>query len=831
MRTLALAVTAGAVISVGCRDQQPVQPAASAGPAYLISDGAHNGNARVFFLPPLAPDPSALFHAGTFNTKLAPVVEVCILTGDPSSGSPVDCMTSGGTPVLVFGPAPMALDATQLQYARTWDTKCRTRLHPSEFYRILVRGAPGGTTLGFLDVEPVDHGIKNLRTREVVQFQDGRTLPINVRIEDGAFGSTNRDHVEQVVGDVATTVTTNTGFAGASFPDNWLPQAARDAGINQVVLIIERIPVGPGTNEPTCLQSGLMEREGCYRFRTDPDLHDFGPFSQLVTAGVCFESPDLIGNPDGPPLGLHRRVEVEGAPAGPTIDLAEVAATFLTCATFGPTPPSIGTKNSGSVLDLARLGWHALVRGIGRLVTPDALHAVDLGAGGSTDGFSRIGWARHVTMTKVAGTDGNSAIAGTTLTPDPAVCLTLTHHGVSSPLGNEPVTFTVMTGAGTVGGGGLNAVTVNTDVGTGCAHAPWVLGTTPGPNTLTAAARASGSPVTYTATGTGRVTGKLYVANFVGNSITVYAAGANGPATPTATTAGGRTGLNFPAAGALHGTGKIYVTNFVGNSITVYAAGASGNATPTATIAGGNTGLVNPAGITLDGAGNIYVANDGGSSIMVYAAGASGNVTPMATIAGGNTGLSFPYGIAVDGAGNIYVSNANVFPLGSITVYGAGASGDVTPTATISGSNTGLNTPALITVVPSGPPGIPLSSQERIFTFDLTSHIPAPPYDAVSWAVTFSMGDPVSGTDVLLTNVYGAANGTQLLQTRNDTQLITAGGTMYGPLTTANPIFNPMLDGIFSFGLVMTSGAAVVTEFKVCGVIFVPFQQTCTSIP
>jgi len=780
MRTLALAVTVSAVISVGCRDQQPVQPTASAGPAYLISDGAHNGNAHFFFLQPLAPDPSALFHAGTFNSKLSPVVEVCILTGDPSSGSAVDCMTSGGAPVLVFGPAPMALDATHQQYARNWDTKSPTLLDPSKFYRILVRGAPRGTALGFLDVDPVDRGMKNLRTGDVVQFQDGRTLPINLRIEDGAFGSTNPDHVERVVRDVATTVTTNTGFAGASFPDNWLPQAARNAGINQVVLIVERIPVGPGTNDPTCLQSGLMEREGCYRFRTDPDLHDFGPFSQLVTAGVCVESPNLIGNPNAPPFELHRRVEVEGAPAGPTIDLAEVAAPFLTCANFGPTPPSIGTINSGSVLDLASVGWHALVRGIGRLVTPDALHAFDLGAGGSTDGFSRIGWARHVTMTKVGGTDGDSAIAGTAVTPDPAVCLTLTHHGVSSPLGNEPVTFTVMTGAGTVGGGGLNAVTVNTAVGTGCAHAPWVLGTTPGPNTLTAAARASGSPVTYTATGTGRVTGKLYVANYFGSSITVYAAGASGNATPTATIAGGNTGLNGPGGIALDGAGNIYVTNFLGNSITVYAAGASGNATPTATIAGGNTGWVNPAGITLDGAGNIYVANDGGNSITVHAAGSSGNVTPMATIAGGNTGLNNPYGIAVDG---------------------------------------------------SGPTGIPLSSQERIFTFDLTSHIPAPPYDAITWGVTFSVGDPVSGTDVLLTNIYGAANGTQLLQNRNDTQLITAGGTMYGPLQTANPIFNPMLDGIFSFGLVMTSGTAVVTEFKVCGVIFAPFQQTCTSIP
>src|SRR6266581_3396605 len=704
MRTLAVAATVSAVISVGCRDQQPVQPLASAGPAYLISHGAHNGNAHVFFLPPLAPDPGALFHAGTFNAKLSPVVEVCILTGDPSSGSAVDCMMSGGTPVLVFGPAPMALDLANEQYTGNWDTKSPTLLDPTKFYRILVRGAPRGTALGFLDVDPVDRGMKNLRTGDVVQFQHGRTLPIKLRIEDGACGSTNPDHVEQVVRDVATTVTTNTGFAGASFPDNWLPQAARNAGIDQVVLIVERIPVGRGTNDPTCLQSGLMEREGCYRFRTDPDLHDFGPFSQLVTAGVCVESPNLIGNPNAPPFELHRRVEVEGAPAGPTIDLAEVAAPFLTCANFGPTPPSIGTIKSGSVLDLASAGWHALVRGIGRLVTPDALHAFDLGAGGSTDGFSRIGWARHVTMTKVAGTDGNSAIAGTTLTPDPAVCLTVTPDGATRTLGNEPVTFTVMTGAGTVGGGGLNAVTVNTDVGTGCAHAPWVLGTTPGPNTLTAAALASGSPVTYTATATGRVTGQpLYVANAGSISITVYAAGASGNATPTATIAGGNTGLIFPFGIARDGAGNIYVANEFSSPsggfgiITVYAAGASGNATPTATIAGSNTGLngpFGPYGIALDGGGNIYVTSPSLNSIMVYAAGASGNATPTATIAGGNTGLSFPTGIAFDGGGNIYVTSPHV---NSITVYAAGASGNATPTTTITGGNTGLRGPQQIT--------------------------------------------------------------------------------------------------------------------------------------
>src|SRR5204863_220131 len=448
MQRLALVVTAIAVLTVGCKDQRILQPPASQGPAYMISDGAHSGNHFFFFLPPLAPDPSALFHAGTFQPALSPVVEVCTLTGDPSRGAPVDCLTSGGNPVLVFGPAPMALDATNERYTLNWDTKSPTRLDPNKFYRILVRGAPRGRALGFLDVDPVDQGLKNLRTGEVVPFQNGRTLPIKVRIEDGAFGSTNPDHVERVVGNVATTVTTNTGFGGASFPDNWLPQGALAAGITQVVLIIERIPVGPGTNDPTCLQSGLMEREGCYRFRTDPDLHDFGPFSQLVTAGVCFEAPELIGNTNGPPLELHRRVEVEGAPSGPTIELAEAPATFLTCARFGPTSPPIGTITSGRVLDVARAGWHALVRG---------------------------------------------------------------------------------------------------------------------------------GPLTFTATATGSVAGKpLYVVNEVGNSITVYAAGASGNATLTAPIAGGNTGLNDLWNIALDGAGNIYVNNLGGNSITVYAAGANG---------------------------------------------------------------------------------------------------------------------------------------------------------------------------------------------------------------------------------------------------------------
>src|SRR3989454_71575 len=237
-------------------------------------------------------------------------------------------LEGGGLGVLIWGPATMALDLTNEQYTRNWDTKSPP-LDAAMFYRITVRGAPRGKALGFLDVDPVDQGIKTLRTGDVVQFQDGRTLPIKVRIQEGAFGSTNPDHVEQVVTNHITSptgtldVTTTTGFAGARFSDGWLPQGAVDAGIDQVVVTIERVPVHDATRATTCLQSGLLELEGCYRFRTDPDLHQFGPFRVNVIEGVCFELPIHTQAP----FQLHRRAEdAEGNPTGPTVALEDADA-------------------------------------------------------------------------------------------------------------------------------------------------------------------------------------------------------------------------------------------------------------------------------------------------------------------------------------------------------------------------------------------------------------------------------------------------------------------------------------------------------------------------
>lgn len=127
----------------------------------------------------------------------------------------------------------------------------------------------------------------------------------------------------------------------------------------------------------------------------------------------------------------------------------------------------------------------------------------------------------------------------------------------------------------------------------------------------------------------------------------------------------------------------VYVTNT--NSVTVYATGIAGsNLRPIQTISGSLTELDGPYGLTVDANRNIYVDNPAGALITVYAAGASGNVPPIATLSGHY--IAVPEAVRVDAAGNIYVLNYD-----SISEYAPGASGDVVPVRTIEGKRTGLS--------------------------------------------------------------------------------------------------------------------------------------------
>jgi len=216
--------------------------------------------------------------------------------------------------------------------------------------------------------------------------------------------------------------------------------------------------------------------------------------------------------------------------------------------------------------------------------------------------------------------------------------------------------------------------------------------------------------------------GKIYVANgnadrHVSNSVTIYAPGSNAATAPVASIGWNYSGtdkadINGPFAVAVDKQGKIYVANqtdgynFDG-SITVYSAGSTGNVAPIAKISGtkteDKTGLKTPNGLAVDAANKLYVLNEFGEqagSITIYSAGASGNIPPEGTIAGGHTKLQSPAGMALDASGNIYVTNDG--GANSVTIYAAGSKGDVAPKATIAGSKTGLATPRGIAIDSKG---------------------------------------------------------------------------------------------------------------------------------
>ncbi|MBV8602562.1 MAG: hypothetical protein JO359_13440 [Candidatus Eremiobacteraeota bacterium] len=186
-------------------------------------------------------------------------------------------------------------------------------------------------------------------------------------------------------------------------------------------------------------------------------------------------------------------------------------------------------------------------------------------------------------------------------------------------------------------------------------------------------------------------------ANATNPSIAVFAPGSSGNVAPIRRIAGSATGLVEPYAFAFDASGNLYVSNFPQNSaypVEIFAPNANGNVAPIATIAGSNTGLSNGArGIAFDSSGNLFVAtvdSNLNGIIEVFAPGATGNVAPLYTISGSNTLLSRPKGIAFDNAGELCVANIVVGPnTFNITFYAPGASGNATPVRTITGQEAG----------------------------------------------------------------------------------------------------------------------------------------------
>lgn len=158
-------------------------------PEFAISDAVHEGGTPGFyFLPPMVAQPA---FSGTFDGDIAtlnPVIAICDLTND------VNCGTSSAT-LIVFtttSTPAITVDLTTPQYQVNWNTQAAGFLAGHTYRAHATAGASGARReLGFADVllTTTPGQAKSLQTGDILVLQDGRTLPIHLRIESGISGS------------------------------------------------------------------------------------------------------------------------------------------------------------------------------------------------------------------------------------------------------------------------------------------------------------------------------------------------------------------------------------------------------------------------------------------------------------------------------------------------------------------------------------------------------------------------------------------------------------------------------------------------------------------
>ena len=300
------------LLVVACVDSV-TDPLTTSSPASRgMSDAIHgDGNPHFFWLPPMAPQPSARL-LGRFEHLASPrVVVVCQATNQEVP----DC--DGVTPIVsTVTPGLMAefdLASGLLLEEDHFKVELSTRAFGLSVssddgafyttYRILVYTDPlsdfgGPFVLGHADFRVGETGeaAAGLTSADVMGVVSGRTLPVRFRIDQGAYAHALGVNLAQGVGDPddgelcqencsvtlidpdETTVASLDDEAGLTvtaiqFQPGDLPETA-------VLVIDERITDGDDAN---CATGVLVDKRYCYRYRIIPDVE----FNNDVRFGIC----------------------------------------------------------------------------------------------------------------------------------------------------------------------------------------------------------------------------------------------------------------------------------------------------------------------------------------------------------------------------------------------------------------------------------------------------------------------------------------------------------------------------------------------------------------
>jgi hypothetical protein len=201
----------------------------------------------------------------------------------------------------------------------------------------------------------------------------------------------------------------------------------------------------------------------------------------------------------------------------------------------------------------------------------------------------------------------------------------------------------------------------------------------------------SGCPTTPAGDGSGVVQGDrkgIYVTNFGGTSVTVYALDAAGDAAPIRAIVGPSTGIGGPLGIAKDSKGYLYIANRSVGTVTIYPLTADGDSAPTSMLTDPDMG--SPEGLVIANTDEVFVGNcpslgglGGATGVFHFPANTTSSDYKLA---GPNTGITLPVSLALDEARDLLVANAFG---GTVALFSPGQSGDQFPVRTFSpGGNT-----------------------------------------------------------------------------------------------------------------------------------------------
>src|SRR5262245_43472308 len=196
--------------------------------------------------------------------------------------------------------------------------------------------------------------------------------------------------------------------------------------------------------------------------------------------------------------------------------VAGVAVTFAVTAGGGSVSPATPVISDANGI-AAATAWI-----LGNSAGINTLTATAGGLAGSPVTFNATGSADAANSMALDAGDGQTAPVGTAVATSPTV---IVRDQFNNPVAGVAVTFAVASG-----GGSITGATQNTNAAGVAAPGSWTLGTTAGPNSLTATAGTlAGSPVSFTATATTGSASSIAKIGRAGRRARVGAAGTAAP--------------------------------------------------------------------------------------------------------------------------------------------------------------------------------------------------------------------------------------------------------------------------------------------------------------